>query len=170
MSVRPIRLFPDSVLSTPCRSIETFGEPLGHLIQNLFDTMQASPGVGLAAPQIGVDLRVAVIDVGRVTKNKKVSSSYHGRIAIINPTLLEGRGNQVPREGCLSVPDLLANVGRHLEVDIAFFDPSGTMQKLTVSGFEALAFQHEIDHLSGTLFLDRVVNLKTDLFRRKVSS
>ncbi len=170
MTVRSIRLFPDSVLSTPCHSVKDFGPSLESLIHDLHETMRASPGVGLAAPQIGVALRVSVIDVARVIKNKKIESSYSGPIALVNPTLVKGRGTQRPREGCLSVPDLLGNVERYQEVDVTYQNSNADYQKITVFGFEALAFQHEIDHLNGTLFLDRVSNLKTDIFRRKTPS
>jgi len=170
MAIRPIKLFPDDILSTACKPVVSFDAALNALVRDLVDTMKASPGVGLAAPQIGVPLRVSVIDVGRVVKNRKVKSTYAGAVVIVNPKLLGARGAQVPREGCLSVPDLLANVTRHDEVDVSFSDPEGNVRHLTASGFESLAFQHEMDHLDGKLFLDRVANLKTDLFRRRPSS
>lgn len=170
MAVRPIRLFPDDVLSTPCEAVSAFDRPLRSLVDDLFDTMEHSPGVGLAAPQIGVSRQVAVVDVGRVIKSRKLESSYAGRIALINPRITQGSGLQVPREGCLSVPDLLANVRRHLEVSIEFHDAEGNQKSLNARGFEALAFQHEIDHLNGKLFLDRVANVRTDVFRRQGSA
>jgi peptide deformylase len=169
MPVRPIRLFPDDVLSTPCPLLETFDRKLDELVRDLWDTMRASPGVGLAAPQIGVSTRVSVIDIGRVLKNRKMDSSYGGPIVIINPRIVDGEGAQTPREGCLSVPDLLANVRRQLKVRVACLDARGQEREIVAHGFEALALQHEIDHLDGKLFLDRVSNLKTDLFRRKGS-
>lgn len=167
MAVRPIVLFPDDVLSAPSKSVASFGEDVQSLVGDLWDTMRASPGVGLAAPQIGVSRRVSVIDVERVVRNKKVASSYAGPIVIVNPELISYEGAQTPREGCLSVPDLLANVTRHDRVRVRFFDERGNRRELEATGFEALALQHEIDHLDGKLFLDRVSNLKTDVFRRK---
>jgi peptide deformylase len=167
MAVRPIRLFPDDVLSTPCRLVTSFGRELENLIADLWDTLRNSPGVGLAAPQIGVSRRVSVIDVGPVVRQRKVESSYAGSFVIVNPTIIETVGTQLPREGCLSVPDLLANVRRHKQVRVAFQDETGRRQETVAHGFEALALQHEIDHLDGKLFLDRVSNLKTDVFRRK---
>ena len=167
MAVRPIRLFPDETLSSPSRAVSSFGTDLRGLVRDLWDTMRASPGVGLAAPQIGVLERVSVIDVGRVVRNRKTESSYSGPLVIVNPKILEGAGSQLPREGCLSVPDLLANVTRFLEVRVAYHDEGGEARELKARGFEALALQHEIDHLDGKLFLDRISNIKTDLFRRK---
>jgi len=169
MPVRPIRLFPDDVLSVPCRPVASFDSNLKSLVADLWETMRASPGVGLAAPQIGVSLRASVIDVGPVTLKRKMDSSYAGPIVIVNPELVEGDGAQTPREGCLSVPDLLANVRRHQRVRVRYLDENGGKQEIVAHGFEALALQHEVDHLDGKLFLDRVSNLKTDVFRRKGS-
>ncbi len=166
MPARSIRLFPDDILSTPCQSVTSFDSELKSLVADLWETMRASPGVGLAAPQIGVSLRVSVIDVGRVTMKRKIDSSYGGPIVIVNPKVLEGDGAQTPREGCLSVPDLLANVRRHQRVRVQYRNENGETQEISAHGFEALALQHEVDHLDGKLFLDRVSNLKTDLFRR----
>jgi peptide deformylase len=110
-----------------------------------------------------------VIDVGRVVRQKKIDSSYAGPFVIINPCLLEAEGTQMPREGCLSVPDLLANVRRAQKVRVRCLNERGEEMTIAAHGFEALALQHEIDHLEGRLFLDRVSNLKTDVFRRKGS-
>ena len=127
--------------------------------------MKHSPGVGLAAPQIGVQKRVSVIDIGRV--KKRGSSSYNGPLVLINPKFIEGRGEQIPREGCLSVPDLLANIQRFETVLVETQKMEGGRKIIQAAGFEALAIQHELDHLDGKLFLDRISNIKTDLFRRK---
>ena len=130
------------------------------------DTLRSTPGVGLAAPQIGVMERVSVIDFSRMKKKLKPAPCQDVRV-LINPILLSGSGIQVPREGCLSIPDLLANVRRYEEVRVRIQDQMGAELILTASGFEALALQHEMDHLDGKLFIDRVLNLKTDVFRRK---
>ncbi len=165
MAIRPIRLFPDPCLSRPCEPINTFDSKLAHLINDLKLTMYASPGVGLAAPQIGVSQQVSVIDVGR--SKRKPSGSCHGFVVLINPVLVEGLGLQIPREGCLSIPDVLANVQRHQTVIVETLNFEGERTRIRAEGFEALAFQHEIDHLHGQLFLDRVANIHTDIFRRK---
>lgn len=128
--------------------------------------MYASPGVGLAAPQIGVLQRVSVIDAGRY-KRKGEAPKNHGLLVLINPRLIKTEGMQVPREGCLSIPDLLANVRRHAIVSVETQTLAGDKEIIHSSGFEALALQHELDHLDGKLFLDRVSNVKTDVFRRK---
>ncbi|MCG3205161.1 MAG: Peptide deformylase 1 [Elusimicrobia bacterium] len=166
MSVHPIRLFPDPILAKPCKPVEKFGADLRQLITDLTDTMASSPGVGLAAPQIGIPLQVSVIDISRA--RTKGPSSHNGFVILINPRLIEGHGIQNPREGCLSVPDLLGNVRRFETVLVETQSVRGESHVFRAHGFEALAFQHEIDHLHGMLFLDRVINLDTDIFRRKV--
>jgi peptide deformylase len=169
MAHRPICLFPDPVLSRPARTIREISPSIKSLIQDLVDTLYSSPGVGLAAPQIGESQRVAVIDVSRKPKGKKGGKDRdnHGLLILINPVLFSGTGVQVPREGCLSVPDLLANVRRYQDVTVRYLSVEGEEKLIKSSGFEALALQHEIDHLDGKLFLDRVLSLKTDVFRRK---
>jgi peptide deformylase len=169
MTVRPLVFFPDPRLSVPSKAIEKFDATLEDLIRDLTDTMRASPGVGLAAPQIGVNKRVSVIDVSRKVKKTKEGETCDGLIVLINPMLTEASGTQTPREGCLSVPDLLGNVQRFAAVTVQTQTPQGESRFLQASGFEALAFQHEIDHLDGKLFLDRVSNIKTDIFRRQKS-
>jgi peptide deformylase len=165
MAVCPIRIFPDPVLAQPCSPILDAGRTLLKLVQDLRETLLASPGVGLAAPQIGVLQRISVIDVGLA--KKKISSSNNGFMILINPRLTRGLGEQIPREGCLSVPDLLANVRRFETVFVETQLLEGGTKIFRAEGFEALAVQHELDHLDGKLFLDRVTNLKTDIFRRK---
>lgn len=166
MPVQPIVFFPDRRLSQPCRTANRFDATLDALINDLIDTMEHSPGVGLAAPQIGVSERVSVIDVRRTRRKGENPVPNHGRLILINPILLSGRGRQLPREGCLSVPDLLANVRRYEEVTVRLQERNGGERIIRASGFEALALQHEIDHLDGKLFLDRVTNVRTDVFRR----
>lgn len=168
MTIRPLVLFPDDRLSVPCKPVVHFDESLKSLIRDLKDTMYASPGVGLAAPQIGIQQQVSVIDTARANRGKPhLPSESHGFLVLINPVLLSTSGSQTPREGCLSIPDWLANVQRYEKVTVQTLNLRGESHVITSTGFEALALQHEIDHLHGVLFLDRVVNLKTDVFRRK---
>jgi peptide deformylase len=161
--VKPVRRLPDRVLKDPSGELESV-EAAEPLITDLIDTMRASPAcVGLAAPQLGVSARAFVIDVSGHPK----SSISHGLIAMINSTVLEWEGREVGREGCMSVPDLTANVSRWTRVVIEGVTQDGT-RVIETRGFEARAFQHEIDHLDGLLILDRVASLATDVFRRKV--
>lgn len=164
MSVRKLVYFPDKRLHASCQNVIDFGAGLAALISDLKDTLYAGPGVGLAAPQIGVNQRVSFIDISR--KKGKPPQAHDGYV-IVNPILLKGEGVQLPREGCLSVPDLLANVRRYQKVTVRAWNEKGEEKIIEAEGFEALALQHEMDHLDGKLFLDRVANLKTDIFRRK---
>ena len=169
MAVRPIRLFPDPILKIPCKPVARIAAETLEILRHLKDTLEASPGVGLAAPQIGRSSQIAVVDVGRDMRRAKKPrpGTNHGLVILINPEILLADGEQIPREGCLSVPDLLADVRRYAFVRVRAWDERGRELTLDAEGFEALALQHEIDHLQGRLFLDRVANLKTDLLRRK---
>ncbi|ORJ59841.1 peptide deformylase [Geothermobacter hydrogeniphilus] len=164
MAVRDILLYPDPRLKMVCDTVPE-GQDLGPLIQDLLDTMyEAGHSVGVAAPQIGVPLRVVVVDVSGSKLGRK---NNHGCLVMVNPEILEREGSMTMREGCMSVPDYTGNVTRAEEVLVQFHDRGGTGRVIRAGGFEAVAIQHEIDHLDGYLFLDRVSSLKTDLFRRK---
>jgi len=131
---------------------------------DLLDTMRAHPGcVGLAAPQVGAPVRVVAVDV---SGHRRVRRS-HGELVLLNPRVAFARGGEVAREGCLSIPELTANVRRATDVVIDAVDLSGARRWIGVSGFEARCLLHEIDHLDGILFLDRVDSLSRDVFRRK---
>lgn len=135
------------------------------LVDDLLDTMHAGPGsVGVAAPQIGVTLRVCVVDVSASRHGK---NNNHGRLCMINPEILAREGSAIMREGCMSVPDYTGDVERATAITVRFSDADGTPHEIAASGFEAVAIQHEMDHLDGILFLDRIVSIKTGLFRRK---
>jgi peptide deformylase len=127
--------------------------------QDLLDTMRSfGHCVGIAAPQIGEAVRIAVVDV---TGHRKAATS-HGELVLVNPVIVESSGAEVGREGCLSIPELTANVRRATHVTV---EADGL--RVEAEGFEARALQHEIDHLDGLLFLDRVESLEADVFRRK---
>lgn len=160
----PIRAFPHPVLKQPTHPVEQVDECVRRLIGALIRTMRHHRRcVGLAAPQVGSGLRVAVMDA---TGHPKADASQ-GLIVLVNPAILEREGSVVHREGCLSIPDFTGNVRRASRVCIRAFDEFGSLRERWLEGFEAVVAQHEIDHLDGTLFLDRVANLATDVFRRK---
>lgn len=165
MAVRDIILYPDPILKTVCEPVPALDAATDALVQDLLDTMvESGHSVGVAAPQIGVTRRVVVVDV---SKSKLGRDNNHGRLVMINPEILEREGSETMREGCMSVPDYTGNVTRAESVVVQFLDRSGTERVIRTSGFEAVAIQHELDHLDGFLFLDRVSSLKTDVFRRK---
>ena len=161
MTVRPVLRYPDPVLKRRARSGPG---PIEDLARDLVDTMRAGPAtVGLAAPQIGESVRAFALDV---SGHRKAPTS-HGLLVLFDPEILDAEGSEVAREGCLSVPDLTADVRRALRVTVAGTDPSGERRTLTMDGFEARALQHELDHLDGTLILDRV-DSASSLFPRRV--
>ncbi len=127
--------------------------------------VDAGHSVGIAAPQIGDLRRVAVVDVSKSKLGKKQEN--HGLLQMVNPEIIEKEGSQVVREGCMSVPDYTGNVTRAETIVVQFLDQNQQLQVIHAAGFEAIAIQHELDHLDGFLFLDRVSSLKSDLFRRK---
>jgi peptide deformylase len=166
MPPRTILLYPHSILKQTCIPVAVVDEEVRTLIRDLIDTMHAGPGsVGVAAPQIGVNLRVCVVDV---SKSKLGKDNNHGLLIMVNPEILRQEGAAVMREGCMSVPDYTGDVERAVEITVRFLDENGNVRTIESSAFEAVAIQHEIDHLDGLLFLDRVTSLKTGLFRRKV--
>ena len=165
MPVQPILRYPHPVLKKLCHRVERIDSSILSLVQDLVDTMYEGPGsVGVAASQIGVTLRVCVVDV---SKNRHGKENNHGLLCMINPEITSRRGSATMREGCMSVPDYTGDVDRATEITLQYCDPDGVVQAITASGFEAVAIQHEMDHLDGVLFLDRVTSIKTGLFRRK---
>ena len=164
MAALPIRRFPDPLLKQPTHPVARIDEPVKRLIESMIQTMRHHPRcVGLAAPQVGSALRIAVMDSSRHPKARESV----GLIVLVNPQVESAGEMTVKREGCLSVPDLTANVQRAVFVRVRAADQFGSTRLLALEGFEAIIAQHEIDHLDGKLFLDRVANLKTDVFQRK---
>lgn len=165
MAVHEIRLYPDPVLKEVCTTVERLDAEADALVQDLLDTMiAAGHSVGVAAPQIGITKRVVVVDV---SGSKLGRDNNHGLLTMINPEIIRSEGSDVMREGCMSVPDYTGNVTRAKSIVVQFLDRDGRERVINSSGFEAVAIQHELDHLDGMLFLDRVSSLKTDIFRRK---
>ncbi len=159
-----IRRFPDPILKQPTRKVERVDAVVVKLIDALVAAMRSHPRcVGLAAPQVGSPLRVAVMDA---TGHPKAERS-HGLIVLVNPRIEVLEGFTVGREGCLSIPDLTANVRRARRVHLTARNQAGSPFACWLEGFEAVVAQHEVDHLDGSLFLDRVTNLNTDVFPRK---
>ena len=164
MSSLAIRKFPDQILKQPAKTIDRVDDELRQFITALTATMYAYPHcVGLAAPQVGQALRIAVMDISVHPKGQ----GSHGKIVLINPHVDHFEKLTIQREGCLSVPDFTANVRRAQKIRVRALDENGQSRIWRLEGFEAIVAQHEIDHLDGKLFLDRVANLTTDVFRRK---
>ena len=164
MTVRDVRIYPDPVLKQTASPVGRIDDDARALASDLLDTMRAHEGcVGLAANQIGSLRRCIVVDVSDHAKAR----SRSGLIVLFDPRIVSSSGTEVGREGCLSLPDLTANVRRATDVVVGGTTPDGVTRQIVADAFEARALQHEIDHLDGILFLDRVASLKTDVFRRK---
>lgn len=163
MSLRPVRIFGDPVLRQKAREIGEFDDSLRALVTDLYETMHAYLGVGLAANQIGVAQRVFVVDVPQ-------EDGSHERFAVVNPVLSERKGKQRDEEGCLSIPGILADVDRALSVRLRGFDEHGQPIDRVVEGYLARAIQHEADHLDGVLFTDRLSPLKKQFLRRELDA
>ncbi len=165
MPIQPILRYPHPVLKKLCNRVDQIDTLIHTLVADLVDTMVAGPGsVGVAAPQIGVTLRVCVVDV---SKNRFGKEHNHGLLLMVNPEIIARSGSATMREGCMSIPDYTGDVERSTEITLRFTEPDGAERQIETRGFEAVAIQHEMDHLDGVLFLDRVVSIKTGLFRRK---
>ncbi|MBX9685727.1 MAG: peptide deformylase [Candidatus Obscuribacterales bacterium] len=165
MALREILLYPNPLLKQVSSAVDDLNSAeFQELIADLTDTLDASPGcVGIAAPQIAYQKRVVLIDASR---NRKPVPN-NGRLLLINPLIIRSEGSVLGREGCLSLPHLTANVSRAQEIMLQYSDLEGRLRELVSQEFEARVIQHEMDHLDGLLFLDRVSSLKTDVFRRK---
>jgi peptide deformylase len=158
--IRPILTFPDPVLKQKAAPITVITDEIRQLARDMAETMYDAPGVGLAAPQIGVLQRLIVIDVAAKDEAPQL-------ITVINPVIIEGEGEVYEEEGCLSVPDFSANVRRYETVVVKGLSLDGQERVWQADGLLAIAFQHEIDHLEGTLFVDRLSPLKRELFIKK---
>lgn len=165
MAVRPVVLYPDPRLKVQIAPSPEVTDAIRAAAQDLLDTMDACPPrtVGIAAPQIGAMARITVVDTSR---NPKYPGG-HGLLVLVNPKIIAFEGEQFFREGCLSLPDYTANIKRRKSITVRALTLDGEEVALDAEGFEAVVLQHEIDHLDGVLFLDKVANIKTDLFRRK---
>ena len=159
--IRPILRYGADVLHASASSVDDFGTDLQTLIDDMIETMYAAPGVGLAAPQVGVALRLFVADPssGRATGDLLV---------LANPQIVERGGTQREEEGCLSLPGLTARVARPARVVLTGLDREGTPVQIEGEGLQARVFLHELDHLDGSLFVDRLHGIKRDLIVRRV--
>ncbi|MBP1728023.1 MAG: peptide deformylase [Deltaproteobacteria bacterium] len=158
--IRPILTYPDPELKKKSAPVTVINEKVRELARDMAETMYAAPGVGLAAPQIGAHQRIIVIDVAGQDEPPAL-------ITAINPVIIHADGDAYEEEGCLSVPKYAANVRRHARVVVKGLNLDGEEVTWRADNLLAIAFQHEIDHLDGILFIDHISQLKRDIFRRK---
>ena len=157
MAIIPIRVEPDPVLRQKSKRVRFIDGSIQKLIGDMFETMYSAPGVGLAAPQIGVPLRVIVIGV-----------PDQEEIALINPEIVRRKGERIVSEGCLSVPDVLETIKRKEKVTVRGLDEEGKEVEIEATGMLAICLQHEIDHLNGTTIVEHLSPVKRDLIRSKL--
>ena len=153
MALLPIRLHPDPVLRIKCPGVEVFDDELKRLAADMVETMYAAPGIGLAAPQVGVELRLAVVDTS-------VGEQEGALLILVNPEIVAGEGEETKEEGCLSIPGVEEKVSRPFRVRVKAQDLGGREFELEADELPARAIQHEIDHLDGVLFIDRLSGLR----------
>ncbi|MEE9218067.1 MAG: peptide deformylase [Acidobacteriota bacterium] len=161
MSIRKIVHYPATVLLRPTSPVNGVDDSVRALVQDMIETMHAAPGVGLAANQVGVGLRVAVIDLSVGEKPEELR-------VLINPTILEARGREVDEEGCLSVPGFTESVLRPTWVRVEASDLEGRRYEIVGEGLLARAIVHELDHLDGRLYLHRLSSLKRERLKKKI--
>lgn len=164
MAIREIKKYPDPVLRLKTSRVDVIDQSVQDLIDDMVETMHAAPGVGLAANQVGVSLQLAVIDLGE----REDDEPRHPLVVLINPEILSSQGSVVADEGCLSMPDFSEKVKRAARVKVRAKDRTGKPFELDAEGLMAKALQHEIDHLNGLLFVDRLSPLKKNIFQRKL--
>ena len=159
--LRPILRLGDSILSEPARPVDDITPEIETLIDDMIETMYAAPGIGLAAPQVGVSLKILVIDLS-------LGKDPAGLHTMINPHFIERDGMQLEEEGCLSIPGFTATVARPKHVIVEGLNRQGEKYRLEGTGLLARALQHEVDHLNSCLFVDRLRGISRDLILRKI--
>lgn len=162
MALLPILTYPDPRLMRKSAHLETISTEIEGLLDDMAETMYDAPGVGLAAPQVGVNVRAIVVDISAQEENSP------GLIKLINPEIILSEGHQVGEEGCLSIPGFVSLVKRKERVIVSGLDEQGKHAEIDAYGLLARVFQHEIDHVDGILFIDRLSRLKRELFRKRV--
>jgi len=160
MAILEILTYPDPVLRKVAAPVKNINAKTARLIDDMLETMYAAPGVGLAAPQVGASHRIIVMDVDHENPHKQIYK-------LINPVITRAEGDIVWEEGCLSVVDFTAEVRRAAQVEVVALDENEKELKIEAEGLLAVALQHEIDHLDGKLFIDRISRLKRELYTRR---
>ncbi|HET7748807.1 MAG TPA: peptide deformylase [Terriglobales bacterium] len=159
--IYPIVKYGDPVLEKPAAPVEVFDDALRQLLDDMFESMYAAHGVGLAAPQIGISRRIAVIDV-------TFKEDPNAKLVLVNPVIIHTEGKQKGSEGCLSIPDFREPVSRPMRVTVKAQDATGKWYEKTGEEMLARAFMHETDHLNGRLYIHHISALKRDLMKRKI--
>ena len=162
MATLPILKYPDPILKKKSRPVLKIDSAIRQLVQDMAETMYAAPGVGLAAPQVGCSLRLAVVDISPADQPKNL-------VVLINPEVIAAEGECSWEEGCLSIPEYTQEVKRKKSIVVRYQDLQGEKREIVGDdNLLSIALQHEIDHLDGILFIDRISRLKRELFRKRL--
>lgn len=160
MAEREIITFPNSVLRNRAEPVKEVDEEIKRLVDDMIETMHSAPGVGLAAPQVGISLQIIIVDAS-------IGEDPDGLIVLFNPEIVAQSGSNTLEEGCLSLPGIVSDVERFDEVVVRGIDLEGNHVELTTKGFLARIFQHEIDHLNGSLYWDRIGKIKRGFLKKE---
>lgn len=162
MALLPILTYPDPRLRRKSSPVETVNAEIKRLLDDMAETMYDAPGVGLAASQVGVNVRAIVVDIAAQEEDSP------GLIKLINPEIVFSEGQQIGEEGCLSIPGFVSLVKRKERVTVKGLNEEGKQAEIDASGLLARVLQHEIDHIDGILFIDRLSRLKRELFKKRI--
>lgn len=169
MAVLPILTFPDPRLAQKSSPVTEFGDSLRQTCLDMLDTMYEAPGIGLAAPQVNIHLNIVVIDIEyEMSEDDPPQITGKNPLIFINPKIVKKEGEQLYKEGCLSVPGTYEEVARAARVSLEFQDTDGKSHSLEADGLLAVAIQHELDHLDGRLFIDRLSFVKSKSVKRRI--
>ena len=163
MAKLDVVIFPDERLRQHCKEVTVFDDELKKLVEDMFETMYADDGVGLAAPQVGISKRLVVMEVP--FDEEKPEELF--KEALVNPVIIKKENPMVSKEGCLSVPDYVAEVERFADVTVKYQTLDGEEKECTAHGLHAVCIQHELDHLDGKLFIDMLSRLKRQMLQKK---
>ncbi len=172
MALRKILTYPDPFLRKKCAPVEEIDGEVLKLLDDMAETMYEAPGVGLAASQVGVDKRIIVVDISPKAREggeeEEIEYEGPGLIELINPEIISAEGEIVGEEGCLSIPGFVSDVKRKNRVVLEGYNREGELLEIEAEDLLARVFQHEIDHLDGILFIDRLSRLKRELLKKKI--
>lgn len=171
MAVMPIVLYPDQRLREPCEPVTAVDDRIRSLLSDMAETMYAAPGIGLAAPQVGLTERIIVVDLGSRDDNAPEGEVLPpSRLyKIVNPEILKKDGTIDWEEGCLSIPGIYETVKRASSITLGGLDENGDSIEIEAEGLLAVCFQHEVDHLNGVLFIDHLSRLKREMMKKKLA-
>ena len=161
MGILEIKTFPDEVLKRKAEEVKDINAEIAKLAEDMLETMYSAPGIGLAAPQVGRSLRVIVFDISHKEGEKRP-------YILINPVITAAEGLEVMEEGCLSIPGVYAHVKRAARVEVKGYDLDGREVTLQAEGLLARVIQHEVDHLDGVLFIDRLSRIRREMIKKKL--